>query len=63
METIWELQNKIREGFRDYGPDPSAPYHCGTEAGDLESFESAIRSSTRRDHAISHCQAMARLAR
>jgi len=63
METIWELQNTIRSGSRDYGPDPGAPYQSGSGATNLESFESATRSSTKRDHAISHCRAMARVAR
>ncbi len=62
METIWDLQNKIRGGFPDYGPDPGAPYHSGSGASNLEAFESAIRSSTKRDHAVSHCRAVARVA-
>lgn len=63
METIWDLQNIIRGGFQDYGPDPGAPYQSGGGVSNLDAFEGAIRAATKRGRAISHCRAMARIAR
>src|SRR5207249_3767605 len=57
--TIWEVQLDIRNGAKSFGPDPGSPYAGSGVPNHLERFDNAQRASTKRDHAIAHCQAMA----
>ena len=58
MGTLWELQEYVRSTKSDPLADPGAPYASESIKNHLESYDRAIRTSTKKEHAISHCRCM-----
>src|SRR5262249_29736637 len=57
--TIWDVQKQIRAGETQFGADPGAPYAASATVNYLERWEATTRTSTKRDHGLSHCLKMA----